>query len=147
MTVGPVALTLAATFAGAAIYISVAEHPARLKLNDRAALAEWLPSYARGAIMQGGLAMLAALLGLAAAWLDAESGGFDWRWTVGAVLIGLAWPYTLLVVAPINRRLKAMAPEAADAGSRQLLRHWGRLHLVRSGLGAAATAAYLWPLA
>jgi hypothetical protein len=149
---GLLALTLAAAFAGAAVYVSFAEQPARLALDDRAAVAQWQPSYARGAVMQGGLALRAALLGLAAAWQ-----GSDWRWLVGAVLIGLAWPYTLLVVAPTNRRLNAISPQAGSpqagppqagaAESRPLLQRWGRLHLLRAGLGAAASAAYLWPLA
>ena len=136
---GLLALIAAAAFAGAAIYVSLVEQPARLQLDDRAALAQWQPSYARGAVMQGGLAMLSCLLGLAAAW-QLE----DWRWLVGAALILLPWPWTLFVIMPTNRQLKATAPAQAGAETRILLRQWGRLHLVRAALGVAATAAYLW---
>jgi hypothetical protein len=56
------------------------------------------------------------------------------------------WPYTLLAIMPTNNRLKAIAAERADAASRTLIERWGRLHAVRTGLGIAATLAYLWVL-
>jgi hypothetical protein len=128
-------------FAGAAFYINVAEQPARLGLDDRNLLAEWKPSYARGFDMQASLAMISGVLGLITAWLTG-----DWRWVAGAVLILTNWPYTLLVIAPTNNKLNAIAANDAGPASRAMLETWGRFHAVRTMFGIAATLAYLWAL-
>lgn len=139
MLTGLLALSTASAFAAAACYINIAEQPARLRRDDRNLLAQWKPSYARGFVLQGSLAVISGVFGGAAAWQSQ-----DWRWSVGAVLILSNWPYTMLGIMPTNKRLNAIAPDAADETSRALIETWGRLHGVRSALGVAATLAYLW---
>ena len=135
---GLLALMIAAVFAGAAIYINVAEHPARLGLPVGALLTQWKPSYARGFAMQATLAVLGGVLG-ALAWWETRDG----LWLAGAVVLVSNWPYTLLGIMPTNRRLIATAPDSADAATRTLLERWGRLHALRSALGVIATVLFL----
>jgi hypothetical protein len=142
MIVGQLALIAAAAFAGAAIYVNVAEQPARLVLDDRAMLAQWKRSYDNASVMQAGLALVACALGVVAFFLS-----HDWRWFLGALLILAPWPWTIFVIMPVNRRLKATAPDAAQSDTRASVEHWGRLHAGRSAFGIAATLVYLWAAA
>jgi hypothetical protein len=139
MLAGLTALTLAAAFTGAAIYILVAEQPARLHLDDRSLIAEWQASYKRAAPMQASLAAVSFILGLIAWW---QSGAL--AFALGAALVILPWPWTLAIMMPTNNALTAMKPSDAGSPARTLVLKWGNLHMARAVLGALATVAFLW---
>ena len=139
MLAGELALTIAAVFTGAAIYINIAEQPARLQLDNRSLLAEWKLAYKRGYIMQASLAIVGGLFGLVA-FLST----LDWRWLLGAVVLLANWPYMIYVIMPTNRRLLDTPSEAATAETRRMLERWGTRHAGRSALGLAATLIFLW---
>lgn len=133
------ALLSAAMFAAVAFYVSVGEQPVRLRLDDRAALLQWQPAYRRGYAMQGPLAAFAFLMGAIAWW---QLG--DWRWLGGALVMLANWPYTLLVMAPLNNRLMAMTENDAGRATTEMIRRWGVLHAVRTVLGVIGTTIFLW---
>lgn len=136
------AVVFATLFAGAALYISLVEHPARLELADGPLLAQWQPSYKRALPIQSGLAVAGGVAGLIAWYLSA-----DWRWLAGSILLLANWPFTLIVIFPVNQRLMAMRDSEAGAESRALLVRWGKLHHVRSALGTATTLIFAWSAA
>jgi hypothetical protein len=131
------ALVTASIFFGAAVYINIAEHPARLGLSDAAALAEWRPAYRRGLAMQAPIAVVSALLGAAAWWTTGDP-----LWALGAVIMLANWPYTLVAIMPTNHLLEATA-SGGDRDTRERLTRWGHLHAVRSALSGIATLIYL----
>ena len=139
MISGLFALVTAAMFAGVAIYVNVAEQPARLALDDHGLLRQWKRSYDRAAIMQASLALISAIFGAVAFWQSA-----DLRWLAGALTIFANWPYTLLAIRPTNNILHRVDDARADQSTRKLIERWGYLHAVRSVLGVVATLAYLW---
>ena len=138
MLFGHLALISASAFAGAALYINVAEQPARLLLDDRALLSEWKRSYKRGFAMQAPLAVVGCVFGLIA-WRQARELDF----LVGAVLLIANWPWTLLGIMPTNSALMAIDPADTTPQTRALIVKWGTLHAVRSVLGSLATIAFL----
>lgn len=138
MIAGHVALIVAALFSGAAIYVNIAEQPARFTLDDRALLAEWKPSYKRGFAMQAPLALAGFALGLVAWWQTR-----DFLFLTGGIAMLANWPWTILVINPVNAVLMATEPEQAGAQTRVLIAKWGRLHAVRTALGFLAVFALL----
>jgi hypothetical protein len=130
-----------ALFAGAALYINIAEHPARMLGDTRAALAQWIISYKRATFMQAPLA-LAGLVTSVAAWLLGTS---PW-WLVAGILIGGVVPFTLIGIMPTNHRLLAVDPGVASTETRALLDRWAKLHAVRVVMSLSATVLMLWQL-
>ena len=133
-----VAAVCAGLFAGAAIYITAVEHPARLSCGNEIALREFAPSYHRATVMQASLAVVGCLSGLWSAWVLGDA------WVgLGALLLGAVVPFTLIVILPTNKQL--LDPSLDPSGTRTtgLLIRWGRLHAVRSALSTIALLLFL----
>jgi Domain of unknown function (DUF1772) len=133
-----VAILTATLFSGAAIYISLVEHPARMECGTELAATVFGPSYRRAAKMQAMLAAASTIAGIGSWFMDARV-----AWLVGALLIFAVVPFTIIAIRPTNNQLLDPALERTPAAARPLLRRWGRLHAVRSILGLAASAIFL----
>ena len=127
-----------ALFAGAALYINLVEHPARMSLGTQIAATGWAPSYARATRMQAPLAATGSLAAIAA-WI----GGSSVWWLAGGVLLGLVIPFTLVAIMPTNHRLAAADLDKTSAEARALLDRWNALHGVRTALSVAALVVFL----
>ncbi len=120
-------------FTGAAVYINLVEHPARMRCGTRLAVTEFGPSYHRAAVMQASLAII-GFLAAAAAWL---MGAGRW-WLAGGVILVAVVPYTLAMIMPTNRQLLNPELDKDSVLAHRLLRTWNRLHAVRCLLGLIA---------
>lgn len=125
-------------FTGAAIYINLVEHPARMSCDTKTAAMVWAPSYQRATVMQASLAILGFLAGVIAWGLGA--GGL---WLVSALLLGAVVPFTFIGIMPTNHALLAPGRDLSSTETRMLLEKWGRLHAVRSLLSVVASLLYL----
>jgi len=138
-----IALLSTTLFAGAAIYISFVEHPARMCCSTELAATQWAPSYKRATLMQAPLAIVGFLFGALAWGLGAGA-----AWLIAAVLILTVVPFTLLVIGPsVNNALLSAELDRRSDEARALLNRWGRLHAVRSVLSLAASIIYAWQAA
>jgi|SRR5438552_12911827 len=136
-----VAVFACGIFTGAAAYVSLVEHPARMECGAEIAAAEFSPSYRWGSVMQATLAAL-GLLSSIAAWL---AGATFW-WVVAGLLLGSVIPFTLIVMLPTNKQLLNPALDRRSAQTGQLLARWGTLHAVRSVLSALALSLLMYLL-
>jgi hypothetical protein len=127
----------AALFTSWALYISLVEHPARMRAGVAVALAEFRTSYRRAAPWQATSAALSLLAGGLVSAFTAE-----WVWALGGLAVGAVIPFTLLVIMPTNHLLLGPALPAREA--ERLLQRWGRLHWVRSVLGLVGLLVFSW---
>jgi hypothetical protein len=134
-----VAVLACGLFAGAALYINLVEHPARMECGVELAATEFPPSYRRGTIMQVTLAAV-CLLSSIAAWLAGET----FWWVVAGILQVSVIPFTLIVILPTNNQLLNPALDRRSAQTGQLLARWGKLHAVRSVLSGFALLLFLY---
>ena len=88
--------------------------------------------------MQATLAFLGFLLGVLA-WY----GTGKLLFVIGAVLLLANWPWTTLVIMPVNGKLMHTPIESASNETRVLLVKWNRLHAVRTILGSLSALAFV----
>jgi uncharacterized membrane protein len=137
-----VATACAGLFAGAAIYITFVEHPARLECGPELAVTVFGPSYRRATVMQASLAA-AGLVVACLAW--AQEGRIPVL--IGGILLGTVIPFTLVVIIPTNKRLQDPNLDRGSNEAAALLRRWGQLHAFRSIASSLAFGVLLWNLA
>ena len=131
----------AGLFAGAAIYVTLAEHPARMECGNVLAITEFAPSYRRGAVLQGTLGAIGFLVAFVA-WLTGSS---VW-WLIGGIVLGAVIPFTLIVIVPTNKQLLDSSLDKNSELASRLLIRWGRLHAVRSVLGLISFLLFIFLL-
>ena len=112
-------------FFGAALYVSLVQHPAALETGTDFAARFFALMYGRASVMQASLAVASAVAAFTAYSLKAGR-----IWLVAAVVICSVIPFTLLVIDPVNQQLKTIEPTAS--GLLDLLNQWGRLHWFRT---------------
>jgi len=136
-----IAVLSCSLFTGAAVYITLVEHPARMQCGVEIAATEFVPSYRRATVMQATCAAV-GLLSSVAAWLA----GAGFLWLIAGVLLGSVIPFTLIVILPTNKRLLDPTLDKRSAEAERLLARWGRLHAVRSVLSGLALLLFLYLL-
>ena len=138
MFIGVLATSL---FTGAALYVSWVEHPARMTLEPANAAKQWVPSTTRALRMQAPLAGVGVIAALGAGFMGGGA-----AWLIAGVLLALVLPVTLVLLAPTNHMLLEPPRELSAREIVELLEKWGRLHMIRSALGSAATLLMLWEM-
>src|SRR5260370_23548550 len=129
-------------FAGAALYLNLVEHPARMECGTELAATEFPPSYRRATVLRVSLALLGALCGTLAWFRDRSLG-----WLVAAGLLVSVIPFTLIFILPTNNQLLDPSLDRRSEKAHLLLTRWGRLHAVRTIVSLAALVLFLRVLA
>lgn len=133
-----VASLCAGLFAGAAVYVALVEHRARMELRPEVAVGEFIPRYRRAARLQASLAIVGTIAALVAWWLSRET-----LWLVGGLIFFAVVPLTLIVIFPTNQQLHPTELDSSSPEATTLLRLWGRLHAIRTLLSLAAFGIFV----
>jgi len=124
------------TFLGAAVYISIAQHPAALEAGVAGRF--FPPMYNRAAPMQIVLAVIGFLAGFITWYLSS-----DMLWLIGSLLLISVVPVTLIIIKPVNDILLNPDNDPDSPETYALLKQWGSKHWFRTILSGAAFIVYL----
>ena len=132
------ALFSCGTFFGAALYISLAQHPATLESGVEFGTRFFPPMYGRAAPLQIMLALVGFIAGLIA-WYQASNG----LWLIGALMLIAVIPITLLLIKPINDVLLDTDKTIDASEAMSLLTRWGPKHWLRTLVSGISFLLYL----
>src|SRR6202023_1004635 len=110
------AIVCSGLFAGAALYISFVEHPARMLCGTSLAITQFAPSYKRATVMQASLAAVGTLAAIAAKLMGSSS-----LWLAGGLVLGAVIPFTLIVILPTKYPLLSPTLDKDSESTQQLL--------------------------
>ncbi len=133
------ALFSCGTFFGAAVYISLAQHPAALEAGVAVGGKFFPPMYKRASRMQITLALVGFISGIIIWYQSAEI-----LWLIGAFLLFSVIPITLIFIKPINDMLLAPDSAADSPETEDLLKRWGPRHWWRSVVSGMSFVLYLY---
>ncbi len=126
-------------FSGAALYVNLVEHPARMECGTELAATVFPGSYRRAAILQASLAAVGCISSI-----------ISWRfysapqeWLYAGLLLGSVIPFTLLAIMPTNKKLLDPKVDKEAPTTRELLTSWGKLHAVRTVASIGALVVFL----
>ena len=133
-----IGITCTALFAGAALYISLVEQPARLLATMEVALGEFRPGFPRARALQAVFAVVGGITTGLAWWHGAGP-----AWLIASFCLLSIVVFTLVVITPVYTALLDTSLSASAPEARALLERWGQLHAVRTVLGLVALTSLL----
>ncbi len=139
MILQTIALFSCGTFFGAALYISIAQHPATIETGADFGTRFFPPMYSRAAPLQIVLALFGFIAG-SIVWYQSS----ELLWLVGSLLLVSVIPITLILIKPINDILlnSEKAIEANEASD--LLVRWGPKHWLRTIASGCSFLVFLF---
>lgn len=127
-----VALFCCALVAGAAVYVSLVEHPAIAEAGASLATGYLLFSQPRPVLYQGAIGVTGGLAGIVAG----ITGG-DFVWMAGGVVLTASTLFQLIVVVPQTRKVSLLDPLDSSVNMPRRLTRLSRINAVQS-LGSLA---------
>ncbi len=115
-------------FAGANIYISLVEIPARRAMNPEIQIICWKEFVPRALFILKNSGIFAMILCIICSILTQ-----DYLWYVITILNISLGPYTAIIIAPINRQLIEADRESGDFKKLEtLIQNWAKRHNIRT---------------
>ena len=134
-----IALLSCGTFFGAALYISLAQHPAVLAAGGSVGIKFFPPMYRRAAPLQITLAVVGFISAMIV-WYQSMS----ILWLIGAILLLSVIPITLIFIKPINDALLAANNNSEPTEIETLLKRWGKRHWSRTIASGTSFLIFLY---